>query len=52
MEISCPYCQSTEVVKHKWNVGVIAVFILLVGFPLPFAAKKYHCFNCDQDFKK
>jgi DNA-directed RNA polymerase subunit RPC12/RpoP len=49
--ISCPYCQSTEVIKEKIPRQAYAICILLLGFPLPFLSKTYHCFDCYRDFK-
>lgn len=47
----CPYCQSENVSKKK-QPGYIFVFsFLLLGLPLPFLRKSYHCFECGKSWK-
>ena len=50
-EIICPICGSEEVVKTQKAGWLFLVTSLLFGFPTPFFRKKYHCFNCKQEFK-
>jgi len=50
--IKCPNCGSDEVSKPKLSGQAFAISVLLLGFPLPFISKTYHCFDCGQDFKK
>ncbi len=48
--ISCPHCNSenvSETVRPNW---VFAISIFLLGFPLIFIRKRYHCFNCGNEF--
>lgn len=48
--ISCPQCNSenvSETVRPNW---VFAISIFLLGFPLIFIRKRYHCFNCGNEF--
>jgi predicted RNA-binding Zn-ribbon protein involved in translation (DUF1610 family) len=50
--MTCPSCGSAEVVKCK-TAGYVFVFsFLLLGFPIPFLKKTYHCFECGIEFKK
>ena len=48
----CPHCNSYEVTKPAYSNQAIALSILLIGIPLPFISKTYHCFDCGKDFKK
>jgi uncharacterized Zn finger protein len=50
--INCPNCGSDEVSKLKLSGQAFAISVLLLGFPLPFVSKTYHCFDCGHDFKK
>lgn len=50
--IYCPNCGSEEVSKPRLSQVAFAISFLLLGFPLPFMSKKYHCFDCGHDFKK
>jgi DNA-directed RNA polymerase subunit RPC12/RpoP len=50
-DIICPNCGSNNTLKNKISPKVFAICILLLGFPLPFARRTYHCFNCSTDFK-
>jgi hypothetical protein len=48
----CPSCGSEEISAQK-RPGYVFVFsFLLLGFPLPFLKKNYHCFDCGLNFKK
>ena len=49
--ITCPFCNSTEVSKGRPSKRAFAISFLLLGFPLPFTSKEYHCFDCGKDFK-
>ena len=50
-EIICPICGSEEVVKTKKAGWFFLITSLLFVFPTPFYRKKYHCLNCEQEFK-
>ena len=50
-EKECPYCGSTDVIKTKLSKKGFAISILLLGAPLPFLSKQYHCFDCGKDFR-
>lgn len=53
IEIKCPTCGSSEEVsKPQISAQAFAIGILLLGVPIPFMSKTYHCFNCGIDFKK
>ena len=52
LDIKCPNCGSDEVIKSKLSMQAFAISVLLLGFPLPFIRKTYHCFDCGHDFKK
>ncbi len=48
----CPNCGSGAILPHKLPVFLYAVSILLLGIPLLFIKRKYHCFTCEADFEK
>jgi predicted Zn-ribbon and HTH transcriptional regulator len=50
--ITCPKCDSDDVSKPKYSAQAFAIAILLIGFPLPFLSRTFHCFDCGCDFKK
>ena len=50
--IKCSNCGSTDVMKNKLSGRMFALSFLLLGFPLPFISRTFHCFNCGEDFKK
>jgi hypothetical protein len=50
-EVICPHCCSDDVSKGKYSERAFAISILLLGFPLPFISKTFHCFNCGKEFK-
>ena len=50
--IKCPYCGSENVSKAKLSKKAFAISILMLGFPIPFLNKTFHCFGCGNDFKK
>lgn len=52
LEVRCPNCNSTEVSKPKYSAKVLAVSVLLLGFPIPFISRTYFCFDCRNEFKK
>ena len=52
LEIICPVCHTKDVSKPKYSARAFAISILLIGFPLPFIGRTYHCFDCGLDFKK
>lgn len=49
--LKCPACESDEVSKPKLSRRLMAISIFLLGFPIPFASKTSHCFDCGIDFK-
>ena len=56
MSVSCPICNSTEVVKTK-KTGWVFLFTSLLTVPLfgvfsPILKTTYYCFNCKQEFKQ
>lgn len=50
-QLRCPFCNSDEVVREKFSLPVFAISILLLGAPIPFISRRYHCFDCGRDFK-
>ena len=50
--IACPYCNSKEVSKPNYSLKSFAISVLLLGFPLFFIKRVYHCFDCLADFTK
>lgn len=51
--VVCPTCNSSEEVsKPQFSGRAFAISFLLLGFPIPFLSRTYHCFNCGIDFKK
>jgi DNA-directed RNA polymerase subunit RPC12/RpoP len=49
--IVCPSCGSDDVAKDKTPPGIIILAVFFIGLPLLIFGKKYHCFNCGQEFK-
>ena len=49
--LTCPYCNSTDVSKPKFSPRAFAISVLLVGFPILFTKKICFCFNCSKEFK-
>jgi DNA-directed RNA polymerase subunit RPC12/RpoP len=49
--IACPQCSSMDVRREKVSGLAFLISVLLLGFPLPFLKRKYHCFECGMDFK-
>lgn len=55
-DIHCPQCGSGNVyygiaTDYKWNIPSL-VLSLLLCVPFPLFRKKYHCFDCNTNFKK
>lgn len=50
--LKCSNCGSTDIMKNKLSGKMFALSFLLLGFPLPFISRTFHCFNCGGDFKK
>lgn len=50
--IRCPNCNSENVSVTKRPNWVFAVSFLFLGFPLFFMKKRYHCFDCGNDFPR
>ncbi len=50
-ELICPYCYSDNVILKKKAGYLIMLSLLLLGLPLPFFKKTYHCFDCDKEWK-
>lgn len=48
--LTCPYCNSQNIMKEKQPGYVILFSILLLGIPIPFLNKTYHCFDCGQNW--
>lgn len=51
-DVVCPFCHSDEVLREKFSLPVFAISVLLLGIPIPFMSRKYHCFDCGRDFKR
>ncbi len=50
---TCPSCGSSETAVQRRPAGwAFGISVLLLGFPIPFLSKSYHCFNCGIDFKE
>jgi len=50
--IKCPSCGSEEVSKTKkagWLFLITSLLLFIT--PTPFLSKKYHCFDCGNEFK-
>ena len=50
-ETICPNCSSSDVRREKVSIASFAISFLLLGFPIPFLKRKYHCFNCQHEWK-
>jgi predicted RNA-binding Zn-ribbon protein involved in translation (DUF1610 family) len=49
--IICPACGSNEISRPQLSRRAMAISILLIGFPLVFIKKEFHCFDCGIDFR-
>lgn len=49
--VICPYCQSDNVAAKRQAGYAVMLSFLLLGLPLPWFKKMYHCFDCDKDWK-
>ncbi|HRO43610.1 MAG TPA: DUF2007 domain-containing protein [Flavipsychrobacter sp.] len=48
----CPVCNSGDIsIVKKPSKILFAIPFFLLGFPIPFFSKWYHCFNCTADIK-
>jgi DNA-directed RNA polymerase subunit RPC12/RpoP len=52
IRVKCPSCGSIEISRPQLSGQALAISLLLLGFPLPFFKRTYHCFNCGLDFKR
>lgn len=50
-ETCCPICSSSDIRLNKYSKSLFGFSWLLIGFPLLIPNKKYHCFNCGNDWK-
>ncbi len=54
-KILCPHCGSDNVYQEKFSkkgFGISMVSMFVIGIPLPFFPRLFHCFDCGADFKK
>ena len=49
--VRCPKCGSDDVRKEDVSAMAFVFSILLLGIPIPFLKRKYHCFNCQNEWK-
>ncbi len=49
--IICPNCGSDHVQEERYSKTVFSLSYLLLGFPLPFANRKYKCYDCQNVWK-
>jgi hypothetical protein len=49
--LQCPFCKSENVTIKKQAGYVVMFSFLLLGFPIPIFKKRYHCFDCDKNWK-
>jgi hypothetical protein len=54
-EIICPNCKSENVkygyaIDYKWDIFYL-ILSILVYTPVPLIRKKYHCFDCEYNYK-
>ena len=54
--IHCPNCNSDNTasgyaIDYKWDIPYLLISLLLTA-PLFLVRRKYHCFDCGNDFKK
>ena len=47
----CPFCLSDNVYRNKISAQKVALWVLLLGFPILVKNKTCHCFKCGADFK-
>jgi hypothetical protein len=48
----CPTCYSSNIGLEKFSREAFGFSWLLMGFPLLIPDKKYHCFNCGNEWKQ
>ena len=51
VDIICPNCGSGNVTKIKLNRIWSLVLWFLTSLPIPFPARKYHCYGCHTEFR-
>ncbi|NDV64106.1 DUF2007 domain-containing protein [Bacteroides sp. 224] len=48
---TCPYCNSQNVMKERQPSYTMILSILFFMIPIPFLRRRYHCFDCDQNWR-
>lgn len=51
-EMVCPRCRSYDVYYHRFNRRVAGVFILLLGFLVPWRDRRWTCKQCGHEWKE
>jgi hypothetical protein len=51
-ETVCPRCRSDDVYYSRYNRRVAGVFILLLGFLIPWRDRRWTCTECDYQWKE
>ncbi len=49
--VLCPNCGSDDTRRENVSPVAFGLSLLLFGFPIPFIKRKYHCFNCQHEWK-
>ena len=47
----CPYCESMNIARKNLPGYIFVLSILLLGFPIPFLNRLYHCYDCSKEWK-
>jgi predicted RNA-binding Zn-ribbon protein involved in translation (DUF1610 family) len=50
--VICPNCGSEDAYVTRFSRKAFALSLLLLGFPLPFLKKTFHCPACGHEWKK
>jgi len=48
---TCPYCESTNIIRKSRAGYIYMLSILLLGFPFPFLKRRYYCYDCSKEWK-
>ncbi|MFS4417110.1 hypothetical protein [Maribacter sp. 2307ULW6-5] len=50
-KLKCPRCASGNVDGVGLNGKIALIILMVTGLPIPVFSKKYHCFECHEEFK-
>lgn len=50
-KIKCPNCNSGNIDSISLNRKISLVILMLTGLPIPIFSRKYHCYECHDEFR-